>query len=196
LPHQILQSQQPPDVAETTSPKGNGDSSEKAVSRDFRPSMKHKQGETIDPERFDPTIRTDLLDKLADVRVTRVERSLFDFSATPQVQFKQPEPKIEVRKRAFLRMGPEPPPPPAPPPVKPPPPAIPLRFYGRALPRQGGQKRVFCVINDEVMVPFEGDILQHRYQIHRINPDSVVVEDLEFKNNQTLPIEEPSTGGA
>jgi len=44
--------------------------------------MKRRPGETADPEKADPTLRTDLLAKLAGVRLERMERSLFDFSTT------------------------------------------------------------------------------------------------------------------
>jgi hypothetical protein len=48
---------------------------------------------------------------------------------------------------------------------------------------------------DEIFVPAEGDVLKRRYKIVRITPVSVVVEDLDYKNEQTLPIEQmPKTG--
>jgi len=56
----------------------------------------------------------------------------------------------------------------------------------------GGVRRVFCLLNDEVNIPAEGDVLQRRYKIQRITATTVVVEDLSFNNQQTLPIEEPS----
>jgi hypothetical protein len=44
---------------------------------------------------------------------------------------------------------------------------------------------------EEILTPAEGDVVQRRYKIVRINAASVIVEDLEYKNQQTLPIEEP-----
>jgi len=169
----------------------------KAASRDFRPSLKRKPGDVTDPEQADPTLRTDLLARLAGARAERVERSLFDFSggsAAPKP--KLPEPKIVI-KPVKRMIGPAlpPPPPQAVNNTPPPPPPIPLRFFGRALPRRGGVKRVFCIVNDEVAIPSEGEVLQKRYKIQHINPTNVVVEDLNFSHQQTLPIEEPSQGG-
>jgi hypothetical protein len=177
-------------AAKTASPAATG-----AATRDFRPTMKRKPDEALNPEQFDPTLRTDLLAKLASVRVENVQRSLFDFStmAAP-VHPQLPAPQIVVQKVARRMIGPEPPPPPPAPPVKPPPPPITLKFYGRALPLKGGVRRVFCLINDEVKIPAEGDVLQRRYKIRRITPTSVLVEDLQFNNQQTLPIEEPAPG--
>jgi len=48
---------------------------------------------------------------------------------------------------------------------------------------------------DEVQTPAEGDVLQRRYKIIQINASSVVVEDLEYKNRQTLTIEEAPNRG-
>jgi len=59
----------------------------------------------------------------------------------------------------------------------------------------GGIRRVFCMEGDEIFTPAEGDVLKRRYRIVRITPTSVVVEDLDYKNEQTLPIEQlPKTG--
>jgi hypothetical protein len=192
----LIQASQAPAEVEPATTTGGPAAAGKAAARDFKPSMKHRPGETADPEKADPTLRTDLLAKLSAVRLERVERSLFDFStaaATPTV--KLPEPKIVVLKPVKRMIGPQPPPPPPAPQVKPPPPPIPLKFYGRALPLRGGTKRVFCLLNDEVNIPAEGDVIQRRYKIHRITATTVVVEDLSFNNQQTLPIEEPTAQG-
>ncbi len=168
------------------------------TAREFRPSLKRKSGAAENPEQFDPTLRTDLLDKLAAVRIQRVERSLFDFSTSAAVatpaHAQLPAPTIVVQKQARRMIGPEPFPPLPAPPVKPPPPPIDLKFYGRALPLQGGVKRVFCMVNDEVKIPAEGDVLLKRYKIEQILPNSVLVVDLQYQNQQKLPIEQPAPG--
>lgn len=194
----ILQASEPPAEVEADTTKGGPAAAGKAASRDFRPSMKRRPGEATDPERIDPTLRTDLLAKLSAVRMERVERSLFDFSsaaAAPTVRL--PEPKIVVKpvKRMIGPALPPPPPVQPGPQVKPPPPPIPLKFFGRSLPLRGGARRVFCMLNDEVQIPAEGDVIQRRYKIDRITATTVVVEDLSFNNKQTLPIEEPAQGG-
>ncbi|HEY3442665.1 MAG TPA: hypothetical protein VGK29_18030 [Paludibaculum sp.] len=164
----------------------------KAGPREFRPSLKPKKGEEGNSADIDPTLRTDLLAKLTAVRIEQADRSLFDFggSADPS-RPKLPEPKIVVKAKPAPKMiGPELPPPPPPPVVKPPPPPIPLKFYGAALPLRGGVRRVFCMQGDDVLTPGEGEVVQKRYKIIRITPTNVVVEDLEYKNEQTLPIEQ------
>lgn len=155
---------------------------------EFRPTLKMD----ADPAKMDPTLRLDLLEKVAAVTMSRVERSLFEFATAPPkpeaAKPKLPEPKIEVAKR-FI--GPPEAPPPPPPAPKPKPPAINLKFYGSSLPAgQDGVKRVFVMEGDEIFTPAEGDVLKRRYKIVRITPVSVVVEDLDYKNQQTLPIEQ------
>jgi hypothetical protein len=164
----------------------------KSGPREFRPSLKPKKGEEANSTDIDPTLRTDLLAKLASVRIERADRSLFDYGAgSDPSKPKLPEPKIVVKAKPAPKMiGPELPPPPPPPVVKPPPPPIPLKFYGAAIPLKGGLRRVFCMQGEDVLTPGEGEVVQKRYKIIRITPASVVVEDLEYKNEQTLPIEQ------
>lgn len=161
----------------------------KAGPREFKPSLKARKGE--DRGSLDPTLRLDLLDKLAAVKVERIERSLFDFGPVEPPKPKLPEPKIEVKKTVARMIGPEPPPPPPPPPVKPPPPPINLKFYGNALPVRDGLKRVFCLQGDDILVPAEGEVILRRYKIVKINANSVLVEDLDYQHQQTIAIEQP-----
>ncbi len=167
----------------------------KAGPREFRPTLKPKRGEEGTLREIDPTLRTDLLAKLTAVRIERADRSLFDYGAgSDPNKPKLPEPKIVVKAKPVPKLiGPELPPPPPPPVVKPPPPPIPLKFYGLAMPLKGGVRRVFCMQGEEVLTPGEGDVVQRRYKIIRISPAGVVVEDLEYKHQQTLPIEEVTT---
>ena len=172
----------------------------KAGPKEFRPTLRPKKGEERSITDVDPTLRTDVLTKLAAVKIERVERSLFDFGAggVEAAKPKQPEPtiaKVIKPKRGTVMLGPEPPPPPPPPPVKPPPPPIPLKFYGNALPLKGGAKRVFCMQGEEILTPAEGEVIQRRYKIIKVNATTVVVEDLDYKHQQTMPIEEAQQAG-
>ncbi len=149
----------------------------KAAGRDFRPTMKHNPRNSIDTERFDPTLRTEVLDKLADVRAIPAKRSLFDFYTPPAPPQKLPEPVVPVVPVVSAAAAPPPRPP------------IQLRFYGQEIADGGGLQRVFCELNDQVMIPSEGAVLERRYKIRRISAASVVVEDLQYHNEQTLPIQ-------
>ena len=165
------------------------------VLSEFKPSMKPKRPEDRpDPMTVDPTIRVDVLAKLQAVGVEGVHRSLFEFSQAPP----PPATKAEMAKGGKRPVVPDPtqitqatqPAFPAVPPPPPPPPPIPLKFYGYSTPASAGGKRAFFLEGEDIHVVTEGDIVKRRYKIVRIGINSVVVEDTEFKNQQTLPLEE------
>ena len=160
--------------------------------REFRPSLLPRKDE--DRSRIDPTLRLDLLAKLETVKFESAGRNLFEFGPVEVPKPKLPEPKIEIKSEPKF-IGPELPPPPPAPPVKQPPPPIPLRFYGLALPLRGNDKRVFCLQGDDILTPSEGDLVQNRYRIVRITPTAVLVEDIEHKHQQQIPIDQPPPGG-
>ncbi|HYY68277.1 MAG TPA: hypothetical protein VE734_00970 [Terriglobales bacterium] len=77
--------------------------------------------------------------------------------------------------------------PPAPPPGPPPPPPIPLKFFGFASHSSEG-KRIFLSQGEDVFIAAEGDIVDRRYKVVRINPTSVEIEDVLNNNRQTIPL--------
>ncbi len=159
-------------------------------SREFRPKFGKS---AIDPSSVDPTLHLTALAQLQDVKVEGTTRSsLFDFASGPPVALsavKEPE-KIAVAKPL---VGPMPPPPPPPPPPTPNAPPIPLKFYGFVNPARVSPKRAFFLASDnEIIIAGEGDLVSKRYKIVRIGVNSAVVEDTQFKGNntqQTLPLE-------
>ncbi len=151
-------------------------------SRGLRLTFKDKR---VDPTTVDPTLRLDLLAKVQNVNLEGGERNLFQFGAAPMP--KTPEPKIipkpsPVEQPAEAAKPVEPP--------KPPPPPIPLKFYGYASNVRPGVKRAFFLQGEEIVVAAEGDLIQKRYKVVRIGINSCVVEDTQFKHEQTLPLEE------
>ena len=53
-------------------------------------------------------------------------------------------------------------------------------------------KRAFFLENEDVFVANEGEVVKKRYKVVRISLNSVVMEDTEFKQQQTLPLIEIS----
>jgi hypothetical protein len=153
---------------------------------DFRPTLKLKEG--TDVSKIDPTVKVDVLAKLRQAEMKGGTRSVFAFGSAP------PPPvdpiKVEAAKKAEeqakiiaqkkeedAKKGP-PPPPPAPP--------IPLKFFGYST--RGSAKRAFFLDGDDIDVAGENDIIKNRYKVIRIGVNSVVVEDEQSKNQQTLPL--------
>ncbi|MBM3747126.1 MAG: hypothetical protein FJW34_15165 [Acidobacteria bacterium] len=153
-------------------------------SLEFRPSLRRSRPEEgIDPFSADPTLRLDLLAKVQAVRIEGGERNLFQFGPPPAP--KVIEPKIVPKPVA---------PPPenktAEEPSKPPPTPIPLKFYGYSSEGRSGPRRAFFLDGDEILMAPEGELLKRRYKVVRIGVNSCVVEDVEQKHQQTLPLEE------
>jgi hypothetical protein len=82
-------------------------------------------------------------------------------------------------------------PPPQPPPPPPTAPPIPLKFYGFTSPGLGqakGPRRAFFLDGEDILVASEGETLKARYKVIRIGVTSATLEDVQFKQQQTIPI--------
>jgi hypothetical protein len=165
--------------------------------QEFRPSLKPKRPEDRpDPMSIDPTLRLDVLEKIQQVNIEGVHRNLFDFGAAPPPveQAKGPGgkkpalPNPIVDAQANLNAQPVQPPPP------PPPPKIPWKFYGFLAGQARGAKQAFFLDGDDIHVVGEGDVVKKRFKIVKIGVNSVIVEDMDFHNQQTLPLEEAPNG--
>lgn len=168
--------------------------------QEWTPSLKPRRAEDRpDPKTVDPTLRLDLLAKLASVTYAGAgERSLFDFSAAPPPRV----PDIKILPKSGSPRAPEPVAPPEPPPTttaapaeppKPTAPPVPFKFYGFISNRDG--RRGFFLNGDEIFTASEGQLLQSRYKIVRIGLNSAVISDTRFEGHQqTVPLEEPPPG--
>ncbi|HXM43720.1 MAG TPA: hypothetical protein VN924_20970, partial [Bryobacteraceae bacterium] len=164
-------------------------------SEEFRPTLKPRRPEDrVDPMTIDPTLRWDLLAKVQAVKLEGGRRNLFAVGAVPL----PPEPTVAVKRNIpgakVAQMGPEPPPgpPPAPPPPQAPP--ITLKYYGYSSARGDNRKHAFFLDGDDILVAAEGETLKKRYRVVRIGVNSVVMEDTQFKHEQTLPLQEEAAG--
>ena len=64
-----------------------------------------------------------------------------------------------------------------------------MKYYGSSMPYPQGAKRAFFLDGDEMLFGFEGEVLKKRYRVVKIGVNSVVMEDLQYKSEQTLPLE-------
>jgi hypothetical protein len=180
-----------PSSAPQNAPAARGASGRRSA-QEFRPSYKKPNNAPADLSTIDPKLRLDLLAKVQAVDPGPAARNLFQFGAAPALAVKEPQkiiPKTpeEIAREVAAQAPPGPP-------VPPPPPPITLKYYGYAAQRADGRKRAFFLDGDEIFVAAEGEIVKRRYKVVRIGVNSVVMEDTQFSNTQTLPLQEEAAG--
>ena len=177
-------------------------SAERTPSRGTRPGARRsaarrgfgRSEEPLDPMTVDPTLRTDLLAKVRAVTFGGVERDLFRFGErkTPTVAGPSAE-ELKAAEERITALSNEPKPPkptttgarrPTAPPIK-------WKYYGFANSSKDARKRAFLIGDEEeVFIATEGDVFKKRYRVVRIGVNSIVIEDLQFKDEQSLPLEQ------
>ncbi len=163
--------------------------SSQRIMKEFKPVLKRsKPGEGPDPVKLDPTLRQDLLAKVQSLDYQTAERNLFQFG-TPKPKV---DPQAEAAKEAAAPPKANGPGGPAAntPPAKAPPPPIQLKYYGYANRPGDTRRRALLMDGEEIFVAVEGEVLRRRYRVVRIGINSIVIEDVEFKSEQTLPLQE------
>ena len=163
----------------------------------FRPKMgRPKSAAPPDLRTVDPTLRLDLLAGVRGVTFEAVERDIFNFGVR-----KAPPPPSEEKTRAAqqrlqeqlekqqnARNRPKK----QPQPGKPAMPRLTWKYYGFAGKPGAGSRRGFLLDGEEILIGGEGEVFQKRYKIKRIGLDSIVIEDLQFRQEQTLALTDPS----
>lgn len=128
-------------------------------------------------ENLDPTLRLDLLAMSEKTQYEGTGRNIF-VSQAENVVISHP---IASGATDAPQIGYQTPPPPQAPP-------IPLKFYGFAS-RPGEPKRIFLKLGEDVFVAGEGEIVDRRYKVIRISPNSVEIQDVVNSGPpQTIPL--------
>ena len=132
------------------------------------------------PNALDPRLHLDLLQGTEGLEYSGAGRNIFVAEAdipkvvqTPRVNKKEQEKQAEIARNT-------PPPIPQAPPIN-------LKFFGFAS-KVGEPKKIFLSQGDDIFVAVEGDVVNRRYRVVRINPNSVDIEDTLTKNHQSIPL--------
>jgi hypothetical protein len=132
---------------------------------------------------LDPTLHMQAMLVTESVLYNGTGRNVFAVGGAAPVEVKRlPTPIASVRTGGrpvttpVINTGPPPPPP------------IPLKFFGVAT-TGDGRRQAFLLHGDDVFLAANGDIVQRKYRVVTIGPNSVQVEDLSTNNKQTLPLE-------
>jgi hypothetical protein len=185
----------PPDngaAARSALPTAPRQAPTRARSDEFRPALRSRRPEDrVDPLTIDPTLRLDLLAKVQEVKSEGGARNLFQFGAAPPKELpKGPEPIIAVAAKKFDFPRPDPPPPPKVEPVVPPEPPIDVKYYGLATKQIDGKKTAFFLDGENIILAPEGGLVKKKYRVIRIGVSSVLMENVDNKKQQSLPLAE------
>lgn len=116
--------------------------------------------------------------------------------------------KLEYRSNGRDIFSAELPPPPAPkvvktpvpqgPPLPPPDPplTLPFKFYGFSADPQSGRRRAFFTNGEEVFIASEGDLVQGRFRVVKINNTSAELEETSSHKHATLNLDAAAAAGA
>ena len=128
-----------------------------------------KSGKKAQTESLDPTLRLELLAMSENTMYEGSGRNIFVSQAEVVIPKPiapgSPDAKTNEEQQAYHV------------PTPPQPTPIPLRFYGFAS-APGEPKKIFLKLGDDVFVAGEGEIVDRRYKVIRILPNSVLIQDV------------------
>ena len=161
---------------------GSGESSSNAqaaapVVTPNRPSARPVgKGKKQHVESLDPTLRMDLLAQSEQTIYEGSGRNIFVSQAEVEIPRVGAAPNTDVKTPDYQTPKPAPPPP------------IPLKFFGFAS-KPGEAKKVFLQQDDNIFVAGEGEIVNRRYKVVKINANSVEMQDVVNSGpSQTIPL--------
>jgi hypothetical protein len=124
-----------------------------------------------DLARYNPAIRMDLLEQIAERPEIKIARDPFEFEAH------QPPPKAQNSAAAAPASQPAAPQPPPPPPLK----AV---GYTE---KTGGVREAIVSLDDQLFVIHEGETFAKRFRVLKITPNQVEVNDETTQQDIRLP---------
>jgi len=117
------------------------------------------------PENLDPTLQLQLLAASEQTKYAGSGRNIFVSQADPVIPQVMGKANTDPTATTYV------------PPQPPPPPPIPLKFFGFAN-QPGEPRKIFLSKGEDVFIAGEGDIVDRRYKVIHISPNSVEIQDV------------------
>ena len=161
-----------------------------AVSANTAPSSNPPSGSAAKPlgttsAALDPTLHMEAMLMTESLEYSGSGRNIFSANSAPPVVIQKPLASARITGHAPVVVPCPPNCPPPPPP--PPPPPIDLKFFGIET-ASDGTRQAFLLHDDSVFLASPGDVVLRRYRVVSIEAKSIRVEDMQYKNTQTLPL--------
>jgi hypothetical protein len=116
-------------------------------------------------ENLDPTLQLQLLATTEQIKYAGSGRNIFVSQPDPVIPKPGAPGYTDTTSPIYV------------PPQPPAPPAIPLKFFGFAN-QPGEPRKIFLSKGEDVFIAGEGDIVDRRYKVVRISPNSVEIQDV------------------
>lgn len=150
----------PPGSAAATAAAGSA----RGAAHKIAPTAAEKKDRV--PQSLDPTLHLQQLASTEQIKYEGSGRNIFVMQAEAEIP--KPLAPGHTDPKQVTIFQPPPPPPPTP---------IPLKFFGFAN-QPGETKKVFLSKDDDVFIAGEGEIVDRRYKVVRISPNSVEIQDV------------------
>lgn len=141
------------------------------------------EAKKVNDATIDPTLHFELLAQSESIHYEGSGRNIFAGlgEAGPLVPVKIEKPIKSVRPSQQVIVPQGPPPPPKPP-------SIDLKYFGYTI---AGNKslQAFLMHGEDIFVARTGEIINHRYKVGVIRPNTIEITDLPYNNQQTLPLQ-------